>query len=296
MKPTSNGFCSTSKVALADRSMRLLRYWQAYWWLARGVHILPLKPRSKHLQPGYGPRQAHISDPALARQWFLNTDANLGVLLGGAAGLAVADWDDPHSYRLWRTSLGADVVTFIEQSPRGYHLFFFGSELPSASGDGCEFKSRGVCAVFPSIHPSGVLYRLTCPAPIAWLDPDSARQLFPFLSRARTAKTSTALETSSRLLAQGGLIERIKAARPIQDEIVAAGVALRPAGSNTLVGLCPFHDDHSPSLWLNPVSGLWGCNRPDCPAAGVHDVINFRALLRGISNRAAIKLLADELL
>jgi hypothetical protein len=280
---------------LADQPLRLLRYRQACWWLAQGVHILPLKPRSKHIQPGYGPRQAHISDPALARKWFLNTNANLGVILGSGAGLAVADWDDLPSYRLWRASLGAAVVTLTEQSPRGCHLFFFAPDLPSAIGPGCEFKTRGACAVFPSIHPSGMLYRLAHPAPIAPLDPDSARQLFPFLSGSRVSKSPTAPETASRPLARGGLIERIKAARSIRDEVLATGVALRPAGSNTLVGLCPFHDDHSPSLWLNPVSGLWGCNRPDCPAAGVHDVINFRALVRGISNRAAIKSLADEL-
>jgi len=281
---------------LADRPLRLRCFQRACWWLAQGVHILPLKPRSKHLQPGYGPRQAHISDPALARKWFLNTDANLGVLLGGGAGLAVADWDNLPSYQLWRASLGAAVVTLIEQSPRGYHLFFFAPGLPSATGSGCEFKTRGACAVFPSMHPSGQFYRLAHPAPIAPLDPDSARQLFPFLSGTRVYKSSTAPQISSPPLAQGGLIERIKAARSIRDEVLAAGVALRPAASNTLVGLCPFHDDHSPSLWLNPVSGLWGCNRPDCPAAGVHDVINFRALLRDISNRAAIRSLADELL
>jgi DNA primase len=95
---------------------------------------------------------------------------------------------------------------------------------------------------------------------------------------------------------QGGVIWRIKATRSTFDEMCAAGISLRPAGTNSLVGLCPFHDDHSPSLWLNPESGLWGCNRPDCSAAGIHDVINFRALFRGISNRAAIKQLADEFL
>jgi hypothetical protein len=287
---------------LADRPLRLRRYQRACWWLARGVHILPLKPCSKHIQPGYGPRQAHIDDLSLARKWFLNTDANLGVVLGSGAGLAVADWDDFPSYRLWRASLGAAVDTLTEQSPRGCHLFFFAPDLPSATGEpapahagGCEFKTGGACAVFPSTHPSGALYRLVHPAPIAPLDPDSARQLFPFLSGTPVSKSSTAPEISSRPLARGGLVERIKAARSIRDEVLAAGVALRPAGSSTLVGLCPFHDDHSPSLWLNPVSGLWGCNRPDCPAAGVHDVINFRALVRGISNRAAIKSLADEL-
>ncbi len=57
-----------------------------------------------------------------------------------------------------------------------------------------------------------------------------------------------------------------------------ADVILASGGPNTLVGRCPFHDDHAPSLWLYPDSGLRGCNRPATVGAGVHDVINFRAL------------------
>ena len=93
-----------------------------------------------------------------------------------------------------------------------------------------------------------------------------------------------------------GVIARIKTARLILDEMVAAGVELRPVSPSTRMGLCPFHPDHTPSLWVDPQSGLWGCNRPDCSAAGTHDVINFRAMCRGISNAAAIKQLAVEFL
>ena len=93
-----------------------------------------------------------------------------------------------------------------------------------------------------------------------------------------------------------GFLARIKAARLTLHEMIAAGITLSPGGANTLVGCCPFHDDHSPSLWLYTDSGLWGCNRPACLASGTHDVINFRAFSRRISNRAAIKQLAEEFL
>lgn len=276
--------------------MRQARYRRACWWLALGVQVLPLKPCSKQLQPGYGPRKTRISDPAFARKWFLNTNANLGVVLGGATGLVVADWDDAQTYRLWRASVGATVDTLTEQTARGYHAFFFAKELPSAVGNACEFKASGVCMVSPSIHPSGVVYRVIHEAPVAPIGTQRAHLLFPFLSEMHPSKARVELKTPPSLPAEGGVIRRIKAARSILDELYAAGIKLRPAGTNTLVGLCPFHDDHSPSLWVNPESGLWGCNRPDCSAAGIHDVINFRALMRGISNRAAIKQLADEFL
>jgi hypothetical protein len=246
---------------------RQARLSAALFWLSLGVEVLPLKPRSKHLQPGFGPRKARISDPAFARKWFLNTNANIGVVLGGD--------------------------TLIERTARGYHAFFFGTVLPSAALNHCEFKSSGACMVSPSIHPSGFVYRVIDHAPIASIDALTARRLFPFLSKSQP-RTSPKLETS--IPTAGGVIARIKTARSTLDEMITAGITLQPAGPNTLVGLCPFHDDHSPSLWLNPQSNLWGCNRPDCPATGTHDIINFRALFCGISNRAPIKLLAAEFL
>lgn len=281
---------------------RLARFTRACWWLQQGVHLVPLKPRSKHLQPGFGPSKARISDPACARKWFLNTNANLGVLLGGIQGgaprLLVADWDDPSSYHHWRATRGASVDTLVEQSPRGYHAFFISNErLPSAVRDGCELLSSSVCTVHPSIHPSGTLYRIADPSSIARIDSSQARALFPFLSDQNepTFYSTPASRVTSPSLPVG-VIARIKAAHSTVDEMLDAGIELRPAGPNTLIGRCPFHDDHSPSLWLYPDTGLWGCNRPDCLAAGVHDVINFRAFRLGISIQDAIRLLADQFL
>jgi hypothetical protein len=284
-----------SPASHASRCLRTCaRYLRACWWLSLGVHVLPLKHRSKHLQPGFGPHKARISDPSFARQWFLNTNANLGVLLGGSSYLLVADWDDASAYEAWRATRGASVETLVEQTPRGFHAFFFSDEhLPSAAQPGCELKTSGACAVFPSLHPSGDLYRIACSAPIARLSAARARSLFPFLS---AANPLTPLTPQPSLPLGVGLIARIKAAHSTLDEMLDAGVELRPAGPNTLIGRCPFHDDHTPSLWLYPDSGLWGCNRPDCPAHGVHDVCNFRALRFGISNRAAIRQLACQFL
>jgi hypothetical protein len=287
----------------ATRDLRQKRFERACWWLDHGIKVVPLKPQSKELQPGYGSRKTCITDVAFARKWFLNTDANLGVVLGGNAGLIVADWDSVQDYEAWRNTTGAMVDTLVEQTARGYHLFFAGESLVSAVGDGCEFKTSGVCMVSPSVHPSGVIYHVVNDAPIAPVDGEKARLLFPFLSEVYGQKERADLSMRTTLKREGrdvssckGVVARIKAVRAIIDEMNAAGVKLQPGGKNALVGLCPFHDDHSPSLWVNPESGLWGCNQPKCPAAGTHDVINFRALKQGISNRVAIRQLADELL
>lgn len=60
---------------------------------------------------------------------------------------------------------------------------------------------------------------------------------------------------SDSLLSQR--IERIKKELPIA-EVVGQYVKLRNTGS-TFVGLCPFHEDHNPSLTVYPATGTFHC-------------------------------------
>ena len=55
------------------------------------------------------------------------------------------------------------------------------------------------------------------------------------------------------------------------DEIVGSYVALRNAGSGTLKGLCPFHDEKTPSFQVTPSRGFFYCF--GCGEGG--DVITF---------------------
>jgi DNA primase len=57
---------------------------------------------------------------------------------------------------------------------------------------------------------------------------------------------------------------------PIAD-VVGEYVALRPAGGGALKGLCPFHDEKSPSFQVSPARGLYHCF--GCGVGG--DVIRF---------------------
>ena len=296
------------------RDLRQARYERACWWLARGVEVVPLKPQSKELQPGYGAHKTHITTADFARKWFLNTDANLGVVLGGAVGLAVADWDDAQDYKSWHSNIGTTIETLTEQTARGYHAFFVRvSLLPLAVGNGCEFKTSGVCMVSPSVHPSGVVYWIMNNAPIAPLTEERARHFFPFLSEKVVKPTrgelggalnNLMLRKERSNLCVDSVVARIKAVWSVEDEISASGVQLRPAGPGEFVGLCPFshggHRDSQPSLWVNILRQRWGCYAPGCESntkgERAHDVVNYRALSRGISNQEAIKQLADELL
>jgi DNA primase len=55
------------------------------------------------------------------------------------------------------------------------------------------------------------------------------------------------------------------------EEVVGEHVALRPAGVGSMKGLCPFHDERTPSFHVRPQVGLWHCF--GCDEGG--DVISF---------------------
>ncbi len=81
-------------------------------------------------------------------------------------------------------------------------------------------------------------------------------------------------------------IERIKQTTDLSAVIRARGVDLKPQGHD-LVGLCPFHEDHDPSLRVTPAKGLWRCM--SCGATG--NVIQFVQRFDGVSFRHAFELL-----
>ena len=74
------------------------------------------------------------------------------------------------------------------------------------------------------------------------------------------------------------------------DEIVSAHVTLKPAGVGSLKGLCPFHDERSPSFHVRPGVGRWHCF--GCGEGG--DVISFVQKIDGMAFAEAVEYLADR--
>ncbi|UDY24858.1 DNA primase [Nocardioides sp. Kera G14] len=73
------------------------------------------------------------------------------------------------------------------------------------------------------------------------------------------------------------------------EDIVGQYVTLRRSGSN-MQGLCPFHDEKSPSFNVNPSRGFWHCF--GCGEGG--DVIAFVQKIDGLSFADTIERLADK--
>ena len=74
------------------------------------------------------------------------------------------------------------------------------------------------------------------------------------------------------------------------EDVVGAFVTLRPAGGGSLVGLCPFHDEKTPSFRVTPARGFYHCF--GCGEGG--DVIRFVEKIQNVSFVEAVEFLADR--
>ena len=74
------------------------------------------------------------------------------------------------------------------------------------------------------------------------------------------------------------------------DEVVGSYVTLRNAGGGSLKGLCPFHDEKTPSFQVTPARGLFYCF--GCGEGG--DVITFMEKIDNLSFGEAVQALADR--
>ncbi|HHT40721.1 MAG TPA: DNA primase, partial [Actinomyces sp.] len=84
-------------------------------------------------------------------------------------------------------------------------------------------------------------------------------------------------------------IARVRDAVAI-DEIVGDYVTLRPAGVGSMKGLCPFHDEKTPSFHVRPHLGLWHCF--GCGEGG--DTIAFLQKIDHLSFTEAVEYLAQK--
>lgn len=74
------------------------------------------------------------------------------------------------------------------------------------------------------------------------------------------------------------------------EEIVGAHVTLKQAGVGSMKGLCPFHDERTPSFHVRPQLGLWHCF--GCGEGG--DVISFVQKIDSLSFTEAVEHLAGR--
>lgn len=85
-------------------------------------------------------------------------------------------------------------------------------------------------------------------------------------------------------------LERLKQEVSVQRLAESRGITLKRHGAD-LIGLCPFHDDHAPSLVVSPKKNLWHCLGA-CRTGG--SVIDWVMKAEGVSFRHAVELLQAD--
>ena len=83
------------------------------------------------------------------------------------------------------------------------------------------------------------------------------------------------------------------------DAVIGEVVTLRSAGAGSLKGLCPFHDERSPSFHVTPARGLYYCF--GCGEGGdvvdflmKHDHLTFTEAIEKLANRAGVTLRYED--
>ena len=84
------------------------------------------------------------------------------------------------------------------------------------------------------------------------------------------------------------IIQQLKAQADIS-LVIQQFLPLKRTGTNRYVGVCPFHDDHSPSMTVNPTLGIYKCFA--CGAGGdvfkfvkEHEKIDFNGAVEWVAN------------
>src|SRR5690242_2834158 len=73
-------------------------------------------------------------------------------------------------------------------------------------------------------------------------------------------------------------------------ELVSARTELRRAGARSYQGLCPFHEERTPSFGIDPIQKVYYCF--GCQASG--DLFTFVQETEGLDFTGALELLADR--
>lgn len=259
------------------------------WWLARGFALLPVQPNKKYLVQGYGEHKKKIVTTIEARELIEKyPSANLAVF--GHGGTIILDFDSPELYNVWKSSHAEMSNTYTERTPRGgAHVFLFGSAPGGLIlNDGVELKK--ICLVCPSTIGADQYTRG------AGEIIEANEFVFSSLSKPGT-KSGYVLSIEERKrermpYGKSGLVDQIKQSHDILQVFALYRPEFKPEKRLPYYTvICPFHEDHKPSMYLDGVRQLYKCHA--CGARG--DVINLYAHFEKISTREAIARMAVSL-
>lgn len=280
-----------------DSMSKAIEFW------GMGISVIPIKPLTKQpLVRHWTPYRDRLTSPEEIALWFSRWGLrSYGVVCGKRHGqegyLSVIDFDDLETAFDWYNRFGG--VTFTVATSRGMHAYFITQE-PSANAKlgAIEVKANGYVLGAGSLHPSGCEYIPIDDVPIAVLPtlrtvlpdppPTPTEQPEPRLLRIAPKPPADAWESAENI--RSNLVETIRRRFDIVSFFPDA-VPSDPSG-RWYMTRCPFHDDQTPSFWIDAQSQVCKCFV--CTPRPL-DVINLCAMLWGVSNATAIERLRQML-
>lgn len=289
-------------------------------WLRVGVAVIPIVYREKRPAVKWQDYQTQLPEPEDLETWFAG-QVNLAVVTGWG-GLTVIDFDDLAAFHNWRTwaarAGGASkraLGSYTVRTARGVHVYV---QLPEAtktralSRNGkraqIDIKSSGGYVLAPpSVHPSGTEYRALDPRALV-VAVDALSDVLPTGVLIEPERDKVACsrkpdvdklsgdpwadaDRAGRNVSTGtNLAEQIKAAFPIE----AFFPNRLQTGDHHQMTLCPFHDDRTPSFWIDVDKQICGCYA-GCTGSKPYDVINLWARWHDLTNEDAFRSLARRL-
>ncbi len=267
---------------------------QSHWFGKTSCLIVGRIPGGR-----WGKYKRNIPSPEEMLEWFGNADrpSNLGVVTG--RGLVVLDFDNLDWYNASRDFLKLDLDSYTVTTSRGKHVYIWVAEEVSNQNTGwLEIKSGLYVVAPPSIHPSGHVYQAD-DRPIKRVE--KLTDIIPaHLLESQPARKKTTPIIGKDLPKVSDLWGEINnPGRTLSRDIKARFKILDMVGPTTQRGRmnwarCPLHDDHNPSLEIDPATGsaiCWG----GCNHSKWMDVIRFYGLKRKISDTEAMHELRRQL-
>ena len=274
-----------------NRKGQIADYVQRWW--ENDIPVVPVKYMTKiPLRPWR--RWVGKKQPKpILETWFKNLyPCNLGVVLSN--GLCVVDFDNPFSYQSWIDNKPHLAQSYTVNTGRGRHVYLWleKEEYYTYHFDGGELKCNGIVVAPPSIHPSGRTYseasEFSRILGVAGVDDIGVKIL------GRDELPNWSEEIKPRQNKEGlGTVDAIKSVYNI-GQFLSGYTDLKSLGDGTYVGICPFHDDSTPSLRVWAAENRCYCYAPHCVAHRRVDVIAAAAYLWNISmSQAACRLAYD---
>jgi hypothetical protein len=286
----------------------------ALQFIRSGIAIIPLHHRSKVpdvslIGGAWEQYKTILSTEQDACHWLATGWCNYGVVAGWC-GLVVLDFDTQFIFDLWHSwwCMQGGAMPYVVHTARGAHVYVACALEANEKRQGVDVKCHGYVVGPGSIHPNGTqyvadgdfyLHQVDC------LETILPVALFPKIAQNASGRDSGAFHgeavaftpvateydpwQSAMWVSDADLISTVKSR--VRIETLFSKVYKTSNSGQWYAALCPFHDDHSPSMWIDVKRQICGCQ-----VCGMKpmDAINLYARMHGMDERAAVSALAKE--